>query len=91
MHRLQIPLIAAAMIAAVSCSRTDSGTVEIIPYPNHVAVHSGSFTVAGAEFRCSPEIGTKERKVISEFAERLSAVSGITSEVTEGDKGDGLV
>lgn len=91
MHRLQIPLIAAALIAAVSCSRTDSGTVEIIPYPNHVAVHSGSFTVAGAEFRCSPEIGTKERKVISEFAERLSAVSGIKCEVTEGDKGDGLV
>lgn len=82
---------AAAMAAAVSCSSGSKEPLTIIPYPNSVTMHSGSFDAAGADFHCSEGTSTMERKAVSEFASALAAASGTECNVTEGNSGSGFV
>ena len=81
---------AALMTAAVGCNNTGQ-ELAIIPYPNYVETHCGTFTASGAEFHCRPEIGDREKELISGFASRLSLVTGNDSRMTEGDGGNGFI
>ena len=82
---------ATVMTAAVSCSSGSKEPLTIIPYPNSVTMHSGSFNAAGADFHCSEGTSTMERKAVSEFASALAAASGTECNVTEGNSGSGFV
>ncbi|MDE5890362.1 MAG: beta-N-acetylhexosaminidase, partial [Bacteroidales bacterium] len=74
-------LLASSMTVASCCSTPDS--IDVIPYPNSVAIQAGSFNAAGAAFYCDPEISPEAESVIGEFFGKLSMVSGKESIASE--------
>ena len=83
-------LFAILIIAAASCRRTEENTISVVPYPNKVEIHAGSFNAAGAGFSISEAIDDASRNVIHRFAERLSAASGKEC-MTEGTPSKGFI
>ena len=81
-------LLAALIVVASACYRTEKNTINVVPYPNKVEIAKGSFNAAGAGFSISDDIDAASRNVIMNFAERLSAATGKTStiEVNSSDK-----
>lgn len=87
------PLIAIAAVmmtlAAISCSGGKTDSINVIPYPNGVSLHPGSFNAAGAAFYAAPGIDATASDAIEAFRESLSAASGKES-VTNAAPGKGF-
>ena len=43
-------IISAIASALISCSTTETQTINVVPYPNEVNIKAGNFDVRGAEF-----------------------------------------
>ncbi len=81
------PLIVIATVmmslAAVSCGSGRTDSINVIPYPNGVSLHSGSFDAAGAAFYSEPGISAEASDAIESFRNRLSEASGKESSVSQ--------
>ena len=85
------PIILSAVAALLlSCSPQDKQAITVVPYPNEVSVTAGTFEAAGAPFHHSAAFDEGTKDLIRNFAERLSLVSGMESEVQEGDSSEGF-
>lgn len=87
-HHLTIMAAAAAVALAVSCA-PKAATPDIIPFPNSLEMHSGTFNAAGAAFYCSGTDSLTDAAV-NKFAKELSLASGAVSNVTTGSVGKGI-
>ena len=54
---------------------------QIIPQPQSYVAGHGSFDIAGITIKCDPAIGEKAVAMVSDFAEALSASSGMKSPI----------
>lgn len=81
-----------AVLLAVSCANLHDSDeyLDIVPYPNEVSLRSGSFNAAGAAFHCDGNMDEMSRKIVSDFAARLSLVSGKESDLTTGNSRSGF-
>lgn len=59
---------------------------QIIPQPQSYVAGHGSFDIAGITIKCDPAIGEKAVAMVSDFAEALSASSGMKSSIKVSDK-----
>lgn len=84
-------LILTMLLAAISCSQTAVKKIDVVPYPNHVEIKNGCFNAAGATFHLDSAIDEPSRNILNVFAEQLTFVSGIASEVNEGIAESGFV
>ena len=82
-------MAAAAVMALAAGCAPKAQTPDIIPFPNSIEMHRGTFTAAGATFYCS---GTDSLTVSAakKFAEELSLASGKASDVVTGPVGKGI-
>ncbi len=59
---------------------------QIIPQPQSYVAGHGSFDIAGINIKCDPAIGEKAVALVTDFAEALSASSGMKSSLKVSDK-----
>ncbi len=65
------------LIPGAACARTETG-IDVIPYPQQVSIEKGNFKAAGATFNCDPAISAQSQRIIREFADKITFVSGRT-------------
>lgn len=53
--------------------------IDVLPHPASVEIGKGTFSAAGAMFTCDPSIDSKTQKMLREFADHLSFITGKTS------------
>ena len=75
----------------VSCSTTETQTINVIPYPNEVSLKSGHFNACGADFHYDGKFDQATQNIVKGFAEQLALVTATYSEVSEGRSGEGFV
>ena len=80
---------AAAVTLAAGCA-PKADTPDIIPFPNSLEMHSGTFHVAGATFYCTGIDDPLTLASVEKFAGELSLASGVTSKVETGTSGEGI-
>ena len=83
-------ILTAVAAALISCSTAEVKTINVVPYPNEVAVKTGSFDICGAEFHYDANFNEAAQNVIKSFAEQLSLVTGQQSNATAGLSGKGV-
>lgn len=76
----------AAVMTLLSCQEQEAP--DIIPCPNRMELHSGTFNASGAIFHCDPAADPASAAVISGFADAVSMASGKPSG-TVSDTGTG--
>lgn len=74
-------ILLASMAALAACTQAPS--VNIVPCPQSVEVHSGVFKAAGAPVYADPALDEASQKHIGEFAEKLAMLTGKKSSVVE--------
>ena len=83
--------ITAALVAALaSCTAVDKTTIQTVPYPNHVEMKAGEFSVAGAGFHYDPAMDEASVNIVKSFAGKLSDACGTESTVAEGTSKTGF-
>ena len=87
-NSLLISVLAAIL---VSCSTTETQTINVVPYPNEVSLKSGIFDVRGADFHYDERFDEATQNIVKGFAEQLALVTETTSDVSTGKSGDGFV
>lgn len=85
---LLLSFLAAALI---SCGSENRSSINVVPYPNEVTLKTGTFNAKGAGFHYSPEFDGMTQDIITNFADRLSLVSGSISAVNEGSGNKGFI
>lgn len=73
----------------VSCARTEK--INVVPYPNDVQLQSGNFKAAGSVVFHSDEIDESSLRLVAQFADQLSLVTGKKSELCSGSSESGFV
>lgn len=93
MKKNYLSILGAAALLATSCagSITVPETVSIMPEPKQVEINEGAFKVAGAPVACVGDMDELSAKHVSDFAARLSSVTGKKSKLTAGDAQKGFV
>ena len=86
----KLMILTAVAAALISCSTAEVKTINVVPYPNEVAVKAGSFDICGAEFHYDANFDEAAQNVIKSFAEQLSLVTGQQSNATAGLSGKGV-
>ena len=84
-------LLAALIVIASSCCRTEKNVISVVPYPNKVELSDGSFKAAGAGFSIDEGIDAASRNVIMGFAERLSTATGKESHISDCESENGFI
>ena len=80
---------AAAVTLAAGCA-PKAQTPDIIPFPNSLEMHGGTFNAAGATFYCTGIDDPLTLAAVEKFAGELSLASGMTSKVETGTSGKGI-
>lgn len=77
---------------AASCASLDPKEygIDVVPYPNEVSLKAGSYNVAGAVFHYDGNMDALSVQAVTEFADRLSKVTGKQSLVSEGHSRTGI-
>lgn len=77
---------------AASCASLDPKEygIDVVPYPNEVSLKAGSYNVAGAVFHYDGNMDALSIQAVTEFADRLSKVTGKQSLVSEGHSRTGI-
>lgn len=80
---------AAAVTLAAGCA-PKAETPDIIPFPNSLEMHGGTFNAAGATFYCTGIDDPLTLAAVEKFAGELSQACGMTSKVETGSAGKGI-
>ena len=83
-------IILSVLLAAAACAPKNVQTINVVPYPNEVAVKSGEFSIAGADVRYGTACDEKTKSILNAFAQQLTLVTGAESKVYEGEAGPGF-
>ena len=83
-------ILLSILLAAIACAPKDVQTINVVPYPNEVNVKSGEFCVVGADMAYSATCDELTKNLVNAFAQQLTLVTGVESEVTEGKTADGF-
>ncbi len=86
-----LPAAAALIIVATACCSQDPKPINIIPYPNTVEIHNGSFDASGAPVSYDASLEGYSEQAILDFAAQLSTATGHESEVSKGTGSTGFV
>ena len=87
MNRILLTIAVAVLTATAIVAKN----VEVIPCPNQIEVHEGTFVAAGADFRYDTRFDASARDAIIAFADRLSFTAGSKSKVRKGTSDKGFV
>ena len=68
-----------ALMPMVMCAKKTETVINVVPYPQSVEIGKGAFKGAGANFNCDQAIDTESAKLIRDFADRITYVSGRTN------------
>ncbi len=81
-----------ALALAASCTSLDPKEygIDVVPYPNEVSLKAGSYKVAGAVFHYDGNMDALSVQAVTDFADRLSKVTGKQSLVSEGHSRTGI-
>ena len=81
-----------ALALAASCTSLDPKEygIDVVPYPNEVSLKAGSYKVAGAVFHYDRNMDALSVQAVTDFADRLSRVTGKQSLVSEGHSRTGI-
>lgn len=71
-----------AAVATIACA-PKSEPVAIVPYPNHVEMGSGRYSVIDAQFTCDEAMDDRAFASVALFAEQLATTSGGDNEATK--------
>ena len=83
--------ITAALVAVLaSCTAVDKTAIQTVPYPNHVEMKAGEFSVAGTGFHYDPAMDEASVNIVKAFAGKLSDICGVESTVSEGTSKTGF-
>ena len=83
--------LSAVIALAISCAPAAKHAIEVVPYPNHVEVKSGTFAAAGAEFHTDAAMDELSKAAVADFAGQLSLASGKKSTVQDGTASSGFI
>ena len=90
-HNMKHLFITAVLVAALaSCTAVDKTSIQTVPYPNHVEMKAGEFSVAGAGFHYDSAMDEASINIVKAFAGKLSEACGAESTVTEGTSKTGF-
>ena len=84
-------IISAIASALISCSITETQTINVVPYPNEVNIKAGNFDVRGAEFHYDSAFDESTQNIVKTFAEQLSFVTGCQNLVSSGHACKGFI
>ena len=79
------------MALMISCTTAGKQAIDVVPYPNHVEVRTGTFNAAGAAFHLDAAMDDFSKSAAERFAGQLSLVSGQESSVSEAAGSNGFV
>lgn len=74
--------VSATCFGGCSCDMNPSKVESLVPYPNNVAVHCGTFDIKGQPIYCDAGMDDRTMKAVSAFAAQLTSVSGGKTEVS---------
>lgn len=74
-------ILAAALLASITCSASKTPELRIVPQPQSLEVNKGSLRMKGININCDPALDAASQRAVRQFADRLSLVSGRTSSV----------
>ncbi len=78
-HLIRSLACALALIPAVMCAKKAETVINVVPYPQSVEVGKGAFKGAGANFNCDQAIDAESARIIRDFADKITFVSGRTN------------
>lgn len=84
MKKLLLFFACVAGFTFASCS-SETQTVSITPYPNHIKIGHGAFNVKNAPIVLESTADDKTRHAVEEFATQLAAISGGENAVSMGE------
>ena len=83
-HLLTILSLLIASSLAVGCSdkTSEKKVAALVPQPNAVSIHSGTFNVAGQPFALADQLDVRTINAVNEFAAQLTLTTGRESRVS---------
>lgn len=90
MKKFLSALFALALAASCTSLEPKEYGIDVVPYPNEVSLKAGSYTVAGAVFHYDGNMDALSVQAVTDFADRLSRVTGKQSLVSEGHSRTGI-
>lgn len=90
MKKFLSALFALALAASCTSLEPKEYGIDVVPYPNEVSLKAGSYTVAGAVFHYDRNMDALSVQAVTDFADRLSKVTGKQSIVSEGQSKTGI-
>ena len=90
MKKFLSALFALALAASCTSLEPKEYGIDVVPYPNEVSLKAGSYTVAGAVFHYDRNMDALSVQAVTDFAARLSKVTGKQSIVSEGQSKTGI-
>lgn len=80
-HLSRILAVALVLIPGALSAKKVETVINVIPYPQSVTIGKGVFKGAGANFNCDPAIDAQSARLIRDFADKITFVSGRTNSV----------
>ena len=80
-HLSRILAVALVLIPGALSAKKVETVINVIPYPQSVTLGKGAFKGAGANFNCDPAIDAQSARLIRDFADKITFVSGRTNSV----------
>ena len=90
MKKFLSALFALALAASCTSLEPKEYGIDVVPYPNKVSLKAGSYKVAGAVFHYDGNMDALSVQAVTDFADRLSRVTGKQSLVSEGHSRTGI-
>ena len=90
MKKFLSALFAIALAASCTGLYPKEYGIDVVPYPNEVSLKAGSYTVAGSVFHYDRNMDALSVQAVTDFAARLSKVTGKQSIVSEGQSKTGI-
>lgn len=90
MKKFLSALFALALAASCISLNPKEYGIDVVPYPNEVSLKAGSYKVAGAVFHYDGNMDALSVQAVTDFADRLSRVTGKQSLVSEGHSRTGI-
>ena len=90
MKKFLSALFAIALAASCTGLYPKEYGIDVVPYPNEVSLKAGSYKVAGAVFHYDGNMDALSVQAVTDFAARLSKVTGKQSIVSEGQSRTGI-
>ena len=78
-HLSRLLTLAVILIPAVLSAKKAETVINVIPYPQSVEIGKGVFKGTGANFNCDQAIDAESIKLIRDFADKITFVSGRTN------------